>query len=886
MLLGGRLSIYVALALAVLRSTNAAYVDPRVLDACPGYTATNVKTRRDGLTADLTLAGTACNVFGNDTQKLSLNVVYETDERIHLKITDASAARYEIPESVFPRPNSRRTSSPKSAAIGFNYTASPFSFSIYRTSTKEVLFSTASHPLIFEPQYLRVKTALPSNANIYGLGEHTNPFHLPTDNTTLTLWSRDSYGVPVGTNLYGNHPVYFEHRTTGTHGVFLLNSNGMDIKLTNGDPGGPALEYNVIGGILDFYFLAGSETDPTEVARQYAEVAGLPAEAPYWSLGFHQCRFGYKDFVDVAGVISSYKAAGIPLETMWTDIDYMDRRRIFTLEPNYFPLNRMREIVAYLHAHDQRYIVMTDPAVAYVPEGGYKAYDTGKALDLWLKAENGSDSLGVVWPGVTVYPDWFHPEIQNYWNSEFKEFFNPETGLDIDGSWIDMNEPANFCNLPCDDPFQQAIEQNMPPARTSPAPDPNTPIFVEGAELTKRDLLNPLYAINNAAGALSSKTAATNAKHPNGLVEYDVHNLYGTMMSTSTHEAMLARRPGKRTFVITRSTFAGAGRTVGKWLGDNLSLWEHYRFSIPGMLGFASIYQVPMVGSDICGFGMDTTETLCARWATLGAFYPFMRNHNQDNAISQEFYRWPVVTEAAKYAIDIRYRLLDYIYTAFHQAHEDGTPVLHPVFYKYPKDSNTFAIEHQFFYGDSILVSPVTEENSTSVSIYLPKDIFYDFTTLGPVQGSGAAVTLNDIPFTRIPLHIKGGSILPLRAQSAMTTTILRKTDFEFVVAPNTRGEASGSLYIDDGESIVPKSTTEVQMRFKRGKLDVSGKFGYKTGVKTARVRFLGVDARPKVVLVDWKPVRGSAIAYDAATKVLDVTIDSPFVKSFSVQYL
>ena len=215
-------------------------------------------------------------------------------ERIHLKITDPSTPRYEVPESVFTRPDRDPTVVTQLAEIQFNYTLAPFSFSIYRTSTKEVLFSTASHPLIFEPQYLRVKTRLPANANIYGLGEHTNSFHLPTDNTTLTLWSRDAYGIPTGTNLYGNHPVYFEHRITGTHGVLLLNSNGMDIKLNDSDPGGPSLEYNVIGGIIDFYFLAGSETDPTEVARQYAALVGLPAEVPYWSFGFHQCRFGYK----------------------------------------------------------------------------------------------------------------------------------------------------------------------------------------------------------------------------------------------------------------------------------------------------------------------------------------------------------------------------------------------------------------------------------------------------------------------------------------------------------------------------------------------------------------------------------------------------------------
>ncbi len=263
---------------------------------------------------------------------------------------------------------------------------------------------------------------------------------------------------------------------------------------------------------------------------------------------------------------------------------------------------------------------------------------------------------------------------------------------------------------------------------------------------------------------------------------------------------------------------------------------------------------------------------------------------------------WPLTTQAAKIALAMRYvvkghesrssidmfrryRLLDYFYTAFHQASTDGTPVLYPLWFNYPQDSNTFPIDLQFFFGDSILVSPVTGANVTFVEIYLPDDIFYDFSTFEPVQGHGANITLTNVNFTTIPVHIRGGVVLPLRAEGTMTTTELRATDFQFVVAPGTNGSASGSLYIDDGVSIANTEVASVQMEFEKGRLTVDGTFVESTGVKVASAVFLNVDSKPSRVELNGSSVKDSQISFDSKTKVLTVTLGIDFDAGFTVSY-
>ena len=161
--------------------------------------------------------------------------------------------------------------------------------------------------------------------------------------------------------------------------------------------------------------------------------------------------------------------------------------------------------------------------------------------------------------------------------------------------------------------------------------------------------------------------------------------------------------------------------------------------------------------------------------------------------------------------------------------------------FHYPQDVNAAAIQLQFFYGPCLLVSPVTEGDATAVEIYLPEDRYYDFSTLQPIDGTKSYLHLTNISFTDIPVHIRGGSIVPLRVSGANTTTELRKKDFELLIAPDTNGAAEGDLYLDDGESLVPENTSEIRFKYTEGTLKMSGTFGYDVGnVKIAKITVLG----------------------------------------------
>ena len=208
-----------------------------------------------------------------------------------------------------------------------------------------------------------------------------------------------------------------------------------------------------------------------------------------------------------------------------------------------------------------------------------------------------------------------------------------------------------------------------------------------------------------------------------------------------------------------------------------------------------------------------------------------------------------------------------------YKQNQTGTPALNPLFFNYPSDANTYPIDLQFFYGEGILVSPVTEENSTSVTYYLPDDIFYEWSTGAPVRGAADWVT-SEVDLTDITVHYRGGVVYPQRVESADTTTALRTKGFNVVIAPGLDGRAEGSLYLDDGESIVQDAVSEIDFVYEGGTLTMSGSFEYDAGVGIEKITLLGVEAEPEGV---------EGAQYDAENKKLVVSVDVPLTGEYEI---
>lgn len=772
------------------------------------YSITEINELADegGVVANLKLIS-GSDTYGPDLENLRLTARYEAHGRLHVHITDATQPRWEVPTLLIPRERiqdvpvgaqAHTIPAFPSHPLQISWTTSPFHFTVTRRATGEILFTTASTLLVFKDQYLQFATHLPEDSHLYGVGDSTRPDGMRLQHgRKYTLWATDVGSWATDIPLYSSYPFVLDVRPGGlTHGFLFLNSNGMDVEYTRGD----LLTFKAIGGVMDFYFFAGPS--PLEVLDQFTSLVGRPAAMPYWSLGFHQSRFGYKNIEELETVMRKYEEIEFPVESIWADVDHMDGYKSFTLHPVHFPVERVRKFVEKLHANDQKFVFIIDPGIAI--DESYPTYTRGRDLGVYLK--NGSEGgegfyIAQQWPGMSTIPDFLHPNAEEWWANELAEFLKV---VPYDGVWIDMNEPANFCtgSLCWDDPEIICEIIDVCCMRCDNRPE----------VLTKWD--NPPYQVyiyHERTAVFYTRTIGLTAQHYDGSRMYNTHNLYGMSEGHVTAVA-LQKVTKKRPFVLSRSGFIGSPAHTARWTGDNGASWEDLDQAMSSILT-SGIFGAPMVGADICGFLFETTPELCERWAQVGAFYPFARSHSDIHSGPQEFYLWSSVAKTAMDVFYWRYRLLPFFYTLLYESSLTGAPVARPLFFQYPDDTETLENHRQFLLGSSILVSPVLKPNQTSVRAYFPKGTWYNFFDMSKTIRAVDHGVWETLPaaWDEINVHIRMGAIIPLQ-DFAMTTTAARKTPFTLLVAlapapefghavgPDDRDVATGEVFVDDDD--------------------------------------------------------------------------------------
>ncbi|XP_010901697.3 lysosomal alpha-glucosidase isoform X2 [Esox lucius] len=717
----------------------------------PSYSLVSLNQTEQGEVG--TLVRTVKTYYPKDVLTLQLEVLYETDHRLRVRISDPSASRFEVPIAV---PNATEKAS--SPAYSVELSKDPFGLVVKRTSSGTVLLNTTVAPLFFCDQFLQLSSSL-SSQYVYGLGEHRSSFLHDIHWNTLTMWARDAAPMEL-TNLYGAHPFYLtmEEGGRGTaHGFFLLNSNAMDVVLQPG----PAVTWRTIGGILDFYVFLGP--DPASVIGQYLEVVGYPSMPVYWALGYHLCRWGYGSSSATWDVVKNMRNYGIPQDVQWNDIDYMDHALDFTFDPANF--STLPDMVKDLHNHGQRYVMILDPGISSVQqEGRYWPYDEGLKRGVFINHSDGKTLIGKVWPGQTAFPDFSDPVTHEWWYDNLKRFHDQ---VPFDGLWIDMNEPSNFVD-----------------GSTVGCPD--------------NELENPPYTPGVLGGLLRAKTVCASALQKTSL-HYNMHSLYGLLEAKASANA-LRRILGKRAFVISRSTFPSQGLYSGHWLGDNRSHWKDMYTSIAGMLTF-NLLGVPLVGADVCGFSEQSDEELCVRWTQLGAFYPFSRNHNTLGEPAQDPTAFsPLARAAMRQSLLLRYSLFPLLYTLFHRAHTHGHTVARPLLFEFPEDVRTYGIDKQFLWGRSLLVTPVLDPGVDYVVGYFPQGLWYDYYTGDSVRSKGEELRLH-APLDKINLYLREGAIIPTQRPNT-TLWVSSGQPLHLISCLTEDGSATGELFWDDGESL------------------------------------------------------------------------------------
>lgn len=432
-----------------------------------------------------------------------------------------------------------------------------------------------------------------------------------------------------------------------------------------------------------------------EVSQTYTLLTGKPEMAPLWTLGYQQSKWSYYPEQVVRELAETFRSKKIPCDVIHLDIDYMDGFRCFTWNKDHFP--DPAKMIKDLEKDGFKTIVIIDPGIKV--DKDYWVYQEGLKHDYFCKRADGPLFKGSVWPGICNFPDFTDPKVREWWAGLFKGLM--EAG--VHGVWNDMNEPA---------------------------------VFEEGTF--------PFDVRHDFDGHPGS--------HRKG------HNVYGMQMVRATYHGLKKFASEKRPFAISRSAYAGTQRYAAVWTGDNLATWEHLKIANVQCQRL-SASGLSFTGSDIGGFIQSPDGELYTRWIQMAVFHPFFRTHSSgDHGDKEPWTFGQFYEDIVRKFIELRYRLLPYMYTVYRQYASEGIPMIRSLHMIDQTDPETYTRKEEFSLGEHVLVCPLSQKIHGRW-LYLPKGSWYYF--FNDKKYTDAGETWFDIPLDEMPLFIRAGAVIP-----------------------------------------------------------------------------------------------------------------------------
>lgn len=765
-------------------------------------------------------------------KSLTVSVDLECDEIIHIKVLDKEKTRWEVPYSIsdsYKEKVKSCTNTKSLKDIGFTFQedkTNPFTFKL--SSNDEEYFNSEETNFLYSDYFIAFGGYLTSN-DIYGFGERYHKLKL--GDGIFTLWPNDTCGIHEdkgdgGYNAMGTHPLAL-HKTTKNNfvGIVFNNINAQDVLIKTISEGKVLLEHRTIGGIIDYYIYYGNKVD--DVLIKMHDIIGHPMLPPFWSLGYHQCRWGYFNTSQIEEVMKKFHDYEIPLDTLWGDVDILQDKRIFSIhKKNFYDLPLL---VYEMHQKHLQFIPIVDLGFAMSSLDPY--YTKGLEMDAFILSNYTQKPLvSFVWPGSAVFPDYFSESGTQLWEYGMSEYYKI---LKYDGIWIDMNEPAMIMTQ------KNNRGEILPNPETDFDPGKNQYEYipyVPGYRLPER--------VNIMSRSMSENSISHKTEENPLLTSYNFKPLLSLLQAKNTGDYLI--KLGKRPFILSRSTMLGSGKYTFHWLGDNASNYDDLRNGINGIFQF-QIYGIPVTGDDICGFMDDSNDALCARWMALGAFFPFSRNHNFLGKPSQEPFAFGVNSNTfyiSSFALRIRYALLRYYYTQlFLVSLGKSGSFYKPAFFEYSSDPLAYNyIDNGILIGDSLYFIPALLKEET-YKVYFPNSDWMNVITEeltktydeSKTTGSEEEITIS---LKDIKLFLKGGSIVPGQETFhpyVSNTHELRRTPTEIFIQPDSVNHTAVGEVIFDNDAIDTLKTEDylhIKMNFNLDTLNLEIKNNFKTEYK------------------------------------------------------